>query len=131
MGYDPTMFGPLGVAVFRIVLGGIFVSHAIPKLEDIEATQEFFRDVGLRDSPFMVYMALGIEVVMGTLLAIGLYTQLAALFLTLFMALATYVAIVKMDKDFIGGYEVDLLLMAASFMYYLNGAGKYGLDAVM
>jgi len=38
---------------------------------------------------------------------------------------------VEMDKDFIGGYEVDLILIGASFMYYLNGAGKYALDAVL
>lgn len=125
------MFGDLGLAVLRIIVGGVFVSHAVPKLEDPESTREFFSSVGLPDSIRLVYLALGVEIVAGTLLAIGLYTQLAALALTGFMLVATYVAIEKMDKEFQGGYEVDLLLLAVSFMFYLNGAGRYALDAIL
>lgn len=121
----------LGIAFFRVIVGGVFVSHAIPKIKDPESTKDFFSSVGLPDSMFMVYLALGIEVVMGTLLAIGLFTRLSALILTGFMAVASFVAIDRMDKEFEGGYEVDLLLLSASFMFYLNGAGIYALDAVL
>jgi hypothetical protein len=38
---------------------------------------------------------------------------------------------VKMDKEFEGGYEVDILLLGACFMYYLVGAGQYAVDAVI
>jgi len=126
-----TQFGDLGLAVFRIIIGAVFVTHALPKIKDPESTREFFKSVGLPDSLYLVYLAIGIEVVAGTLLAIGLYTQLAALTLTLFMAVATYIAIVEMGKEFEGGYEVDLLLLGACFMYYLQGAGKYALEAVI
>lgn len=126
-----TEFAPLGLAVLRIIVGGVFVSHAVPKIEDPHSTREFFSSVGLPDSLFLVYLAIGIEVVAGTMLAIGLYTQVAALALTLFMLAATYVAIQKIDKDFEGGYEVDLLLLAVSFMYFVNGPGMYALDAVL
>lgn len=126
-----TQFADLGLAVFRIIVGAVFVTHALPKIQDPESTREFFSGLGLPDSVYLVYLALGIEVVAGTLLAIGLYTQVAALTLTAFMFVATYVAIVKMDKQFEGGYEVDLLLLGACFMYYLNGAGKYALEAVI
>jgi putative oxidoreductase len=126
-----TAFGDLGLAVLRIIVGGVFVSHAVPKIEDPASTREFFSSVGLPDSLYLVYLAIGIEVLAGTMLAIGLYTQLAGLALTAFMLVATYIAIEKMDKDFEGGYEVDLLLLAASFMYYLNGPGMYAVDAVL
>ncbi len=126
-----TQFGDLGLAVFRIIIGAVFVTHALPKIKDPESTREFFKSVGLPDSLYLVYLAIGIEVVAGTLLAIGLYTQLAALTLTLFMAVATYIAIVEMGKEFEGGYEVDLLLLGACFMYYLQGGGKYALEAVI
>jgi len=126
-----TQFAPLGLAVFRIIVGAVFVRHAVPKLEDPESTQEFFSSIGLPDSISLVYLALAVEVIAGTLLAIGLYTQLAALVLTLFMGVATYVSIVKIDKEFEGGFEVDLLLLGACFMYYLNGAGVYALEAVI
>jgi len=126
-----TQFGDLGLAVFRIIIGAVFVTHALPKIKDPESTREFFKSVGLPSSLYLVYLAIGIEVVAGTLLAIGLYTQLAALTLTLFMAVATYIAIVEMGKEFEGGYEVDLLLLGACFMYYLQGAGKYALEAVI
>ncbi|MFB6209645.1 MAG: DoxX family protein [Candidatus Nanohaloarchaea archaeon] len=126
-----TQYAALGLATFRIILGSVFVKHAVPKLEDPESTREFFKSVGLPDSVFLVYLALAIEIVLGTMLAIGLYTQLAALFLTAFMVFVTYIAIVKMDKGFEGGYEVDLLLLGACFMYYLNGAGKYAVDALL
>lgn len=131
MVFDPTQYAPLGLAVFRIIVGGVFVSHAVPKIEEPGSTQDFFSSVGLPDSLYLVYLALGIEVIAGTLLAVGLFTQAAAFLLTVFMLVATYVAVEKMDKDFQGGYEVDLLLLGATFMFYLNGAGKYALDAVM
>jgi len=126
-----TMFADLGIAVFRIVLGAVFVAHAAPKIEDPEATQEFFESVGLHGSTWFLYTVIAVEVVAGTMLAVGLYTQFAAFILTVFMAGTTYVAIGKMDKDFEGGYEVDLLLLTASFMFYLMGGGKYALDAVL
>lgn len=126
-----TAFGDLGLAVLRIIIGGVFVSHAVPKIEDLGSTREFFSSVGLPDSPYLVYLAIGIEVIAGTMLAIGLYTQLAGLTLTVFMLFVTYIAVEKMDKGFEGGYEVDLLLLGASFMYYLNGPGMYALDAIL
>lgn len=126
-----TQYAALGLATFRIILGAVFVRHAVPKLEDPSSTQEFFKTVGLPDSSYLVYLALGIEIIAGTMLAIGLYTQYAALLLTVFMFVATYVAIMKMDKGFEGGYEVDILLLGACFMYYLNGAGMYAVDAVI
>lgn len=126
-----TQYAALGLATFRIIVGAVFVKHAVPKLEDPKSTQEFFKNVGLPDSGYLVYLALGIEVIAGTLLAIGLYTQMAALILTAFMFVATYVAIKELDKPFEGGYEVDLLLLGATFMFYLNGAGKYAVEAVI
>lgn len=128
---ESTAFADLGLAVFRIIVGGIIVSHAIPKIQDPESTREFFHSIGFPDSIYLVYLALGIEVIAGTLLAIGLYTQSAALILTLFMAVATYVSIEKLDKNFEGGYEVDLLLLGATFMFYLVGAGRYAVDAAI
>jgi len=126
-----TQYAALGLATFRVIVGAVFVKHAMPKLENPHSTREFFRSVDLPDSVYLVYLALGIEIVAGTLLAIGLYTQYAALILTVFMFVATYVATVKMDKDFKGGYEVDILLLGACFMYYLNGAGQYAVDALV
>lgn len=126
-----TQYAALGLATFRIIVGAVFVRHAMPKIQDPESTEEFFRQVGIPAAPYLVYLALAVEVIAGTLLAIGLYTQLAALVLTVFMLTVTYIAIVKMDKDFEGGYEVDILLLGAVFMYYLAGAGQYALDAVL
>lgn len=126
-----TQYAALGLATFRIIVGAVFVRHAVPKLEDPESTREFFTSVGLPDSTYLVYLALGIEVIAGTLLAIGLYAQYSALLLTVFMLVATYIAITKMEKDFEGGYEIDILLLGACFMYYLVGAGQYAVDAVI
>lgn len=126
-----TQYAALGLAVFRIIVGAVFVRHAVPKLESPSSTQEFFESVGLHGSIYLVYLALGIEVVAGTLLAIGLYAQVAALFLTAFMLIATYISIVELDKDFEGGYEVDILLLGAAFLFYLNGAGQYAVQAIL
>lgn len=128
---ESTQFADLGIAVFRIIVGLIFVSHALPKIQDPHSTRQFFSEVGLNDSLYLVYLAIGIEVILGTLLAIGLYTQMAALVLTGFMLVASYVAIIEMDKDFEGGYEVDIILLGAVFMFYLMGAGAYSVDAVI
>lgn len=125
------IYAELGTAFFRVVVGTVFMMHAIPKIRDPESTKEFFHSVGLPRSMYLVYLAIGIEMVAGATLALGLYTRLSALALTVFMMVASYVAVYEMEKEFEGGYEVDLLLLAASFMYYLNGAGKYALDALL
>lgn len=125
------MFSDLGIAVFRFVLGAIFVAHAAPKIENPESTQEFFESVGLHGSTWFLYSVIAIEIVAGTMLAVGLYTQFAAFVLTVFMTGTTYVAVARMDKDFEGGYEVDLLLLTSSFMFYLMGGGKYALDVIL
>lgn len=124
-------YAELGFAFLRVVVGTIFMVHAVPKLRDPESTKDFFHSVGLPETIYTVYLAIGIEVIAGAMLALGLYTRIAALFLTVFMMVASYVAVYEIEKEFEGGYEVDLLLLAASLMFYLNGAGKYALDALL
>lgn len=124
-------YGHLGMAFLRVVVGSLFVMHALPKIRDPESTKEFFHDVGLNDSIYLVYLAIAIEMVAGIMLAIGLYTRVAALLLTVFMMVASYVAVYQLEKDLEGGYEVDLLLLAATLMFYLNGAGRYAIDTLL
>lgn len=126
-----SIYGELGIAFLRVVVGAIFMVHALPKIRNPESTKDFFHNVGLPESIYLVYLAIGVEMVAGAMLALGLYTRVAALFLTVFMMVASYVAVYEIDKDFESGYEVDLLLLAASLMFYLNGAGKYALDALL
>lgn len=126
-----SMYAELGTAFLRVVVGSLFIMHALPKIRDPESTRDFFHEVGLNDSIYLVYLAIGIELIAGIMLAIGLYTRVAALLLTTFMMVASYVAVYEMDKDLEGGYEVDLLLLAASLMFYLNGAGRYAIDALL
>lgn len=68
-----------------------------------------------------------VELFGGLSLILGIGVQIVALLLAFDMLVATGVKIIKMNKGFMGdgGYELDLVLLAVSIFFALNGAGVY------
>src|SRR4029078_4845181 len=115
-------YGPLPI---RILSGIAFMTHGLPKLFNIAGTGDFFANmVGL---PAAMALPIGLlEVIGGIALLAGVLTRIASILFIIEMIGSTIVA--KLSKGFIGGYELDLLLMAISISLLLTGPGRISVE---
>jgi|GEM_PF-978010 putative oxidoreductase len=126
----------LGWVVLRIILGGLMLAHGVTKFLPIfgghrfKDTAGFMRAMGFRPASFWAFCLVAGETLGGLAMAFGFLTPLAALVLCAVM----WVAIAKVHaskglwaKD--GGYEFNLLILAACVAFALAGAGAWSVDA--
>jgi putative oxidoreductase len=114
-------YGPLPI---RILAGITFIVHGLPKFEDVAGTQGFFGSVGI---PPELAIPIGLlEVIGGVFLLVGVLTRLTAALFVIEMISAT--VIVKLTKGFVGGYELELLLVAISLSLILTGPGRISIE---
>lgn len=128
----------LGLLALRVIVGLLFFGHGTQKLfgwfggHGLAATGGFFEQLGLPNGKRQAAMAGLAEAGGGLLLALGLLTPLATALLTATMLVA--VAKVHFSKGLWvtnGGYEYNLVLVAAAFAVAAIGAGKWSLDHVL
>ena len=115
-------YAPLPI---RILAGIAFIVHGLPKLSNIAGTEQFFANmVGL---PASMALPIGLlEVIGGIALLVGVLTRIASIMFIIEMIGSTITA--KLSRGFIGGYEVDLLLMAISISLLLTGPGRISIE---
>ncbi|MDW0121259.1 MAG: DoxX family protein [Nitrososphaeraceae archaeon] len=115
------MFGPLPI---RILAGILFIAHGLPKFENIGGTQGFFGSVGI---PPELAIPIGLlEVIGGIFLLVGVVTRITAILFIIEMIGATL--IVKLSDGFVGGYELELLLVAVGTSLLLTGPGRISVE---
>jgi putative oxidoreductase len=128
----------LGLLVLRLVIGLLFVGHGAQKLwgsfggHGLAGTGGFFEGLGLRPGRLHAMLAGISELMGGVLMALGLLTPLAAAVLTAVML--TAILTVHASKGVWateGGYEYNLVLLAAVFALSAVGAGAWSLDHVL
>ena len=113
--------------IVRIIVGIIFVAHGLDKFNmGMDAVAGFFESINIPAPMLMAWLVTLIETFGGIALIIGFGTELAAGLLVLVMigALIT----IKFSTELIGGYELDLALIAALLPILSEGAGKYSLS---
>ena len=125
----------LGLLLLRLVIGGLFVGHGAQKLfgafggHGPEATGAFFEKLGLRPGKQMALAAGANEAGGGALVAAGLATPVGASLISATMLVA--IAKVHGEKGpwvTGGGYEYNLLILAALFALSEIGPGPLSLD---
>ena len=115
------MFGPLPI---RILAGITFIAHGLPKFEDVTGTQGFFGNIGL---PPELALPIGLlEVIGGIFLIVGVVTRISAALLIIDMIGA--IVLVKLPDGFVGGYELESLLIAISVSLLLTGPGRISIE---
>lgn len=118
----------VGTLILRVVLGLVFLFHGLDKFQSgIGNTVGWFESIGLPG--LLAYAVALIEMVGGILLIIGLFSRIVSGLLVVIMAGA--VITVNFAEGFLGGYELDLALMAMAIFIFLNGAKKYSLDRII
>lgn len=119
--------GAWGVLVLRIFVGVIFIYHGFPKIR----MPHFLAGAMGKSKAFVFLLGLG-EFFSGILLILGLYTEIAALFIALVMLGAWWHKQFKWKIPFSDmskmGWEFDLVLLGAAVALLLIGAGGISLD---
>ncbi|MGH2930208.1 MAG: DoxX family protein, partial [Solirubrobacteraceae bacterium] len=126
----------LGRLLLRLSIGGFFFGHGTQKLlgwfggHGLEGTGQFFESLGLRPGRRHAMAAGAAEAGGGTLIALGAFTPLAASTLTATMLTAIKRVHFKNGPwSSNGGYEYNLVLIAAVLALAETGPGSLSVDS--
>jgi putative oxidoreductase len=126
----------LGRLLLRFVVGGFFIGHGTQKLfgwfggNGLKGTAEGFDQLGLKPAQAHATAAGVAEAGGGALLVAGLETPLAAAAITATMITAIRTVHLKNGPwASNGGYEYNVVLIAASLALAELGPGPFSLDA--
>lgn len=116
----------MGALLLRVVLGITFFVHGLAKLQGgIENTAGWFASMGLPG--WLAYVVAGIEIIGGVALIVGLGTKMVSALLGLIILGA--ILKVKIGAGFMGGYELDVVLLAITIFLAINGSSMFSLDS--
>ena len=127
-----------GLLILRLAVGLTLVGHGTQKLfgwfggYGLQGTGGFLEQLGFRPGARAALMAGLTEAGGGALLALGLFTPLAATLLIAVMLVA--IVTVHLSKGFFvsnGGYEYPLILAIAALTFAITGPGQISLDALL
>jgi putative oxidoreductase len=128
----------IGRLLLRLSVGGFFLGHGTQKLfgwfggHGLDATAGGFEQMGLRPGKRHAIAAGAAEAGGGALLAAGLATPLAASAVTATMLTAIKTVHLKNGPWLSnGGYEYNVVLIAAALMLVEAGPGSLSLDAAL
>jgi putative oxidoreductase len=125
----------IGLFIIRLVVGGLLMAHGTQKLfgwfggYGVAGTGGFMESLHMRPGRLMALAAGTAEALGGLLLALGLFTPLAALLIASVMFVAARTA--HRGKGVFaqnGGFELPLVNAAVAIGLALDGAGKWSLD---
>jgi putative oxidoreductase len=120
----------IGKVILRVVVGLTFFIHGLSKFQGgISNTVGFFDSLGLPG--FTAYVVALVELIGGIALILGLGTRIVTLLFALIMLGAIFTA--KLSAGFLGngqmaGYELDLVLLAASIYFVFADGSQLSLD---
>lgn len=116
-----------GVLVLRVIFGLVFIAHGWPKLKNLKQTHVWFESIGFKPGVLWGTIAAVLETVGGLLLVLGLLTQIVSILLAI-QILVAVIWRIKSSHQFIGGYELDILLIAVGIVFAVNGGASFALD---
>ncbi|QDG90116.1 DoxX family protein [Pseudarthrobacter sp. NIBRBAC000502770] len=122
------------LAALRIILGFLFAAHGWQKFNEwtIAGTQASFAKMGVPAADVMAPAIAVLELAGGVALILGILTRVVAALLVVDMLGALF--LVHAPAGIFaanGGYELVLLLAAASFALALTGAGRLSVDRAL
>lgn len=111
--------------IARIVLGITFIAHGWPKIKNPTGMTTWLKGMRFPAPMLMSIIVAVVEFFGGLAILLGIYTQVPALLIAFNMLVATGVRkLVNKDK-WVGGYELDLSLLALALIIALYGPGEW------
>lgn len=118
------------VLFLRVILGAILVAHGWPKIKNLKQNAKNFEGMGFKPGKLFGTIAGILEPVGGIALILGLgVTWISALFALEFITIIIWKLAKKMPL--VGGYELDLVILAGMVVLFSLGAGAYSLDRLL
>ncbi len=118
---------PIAYFLLRICLGAIALRLGFRHIHNHPTLKERFT-FGLFPFPATLVIVMGlVEILCGTLLVLGLYTQVAALALAI-LAIKMLVLYTKLSHPLIPSRMVYTLILFASISLFITGAGILAFD---
>lgn len=120
---------PQMISIFRIMLGLLFLQHGLTKWFGFPAPNPNLATMTLFS---MIGVAGVIEIVTGTLVAVGLFTRYAALLASGEMAVAYLIYSNRFARGFapvVNGGNTEVLYCFCFLLLVFIGAGAWSLDA--
>ena len=115
-----------GLLLFRLIIGGLMLTHGIPKLLTFFGSEEivFADPLGIGQEPTLV-LAVFSEFICSILILIGLGTKLAAIpLITTMLVAAFYIH----AADGWQRQELAIFYLLSYLFLFYTGSGKYSLD---
>lgn len=117
----------VGLLLFRVFVGlALAWGHGIGKLPPSERFIAGVAEMGFPAHVVFAWAAGLAEFLGGHLIALGLLTRPAALFIAITMSVAAFI---RQAGDPFTDIEKALLVLAAAVLLMLTGAGRYSVDA--
>jgi uncharacterized membrane protein YphA (DoxX/SURF4 family) len=128
---------PAAFVLIRLIVGSIFLSEGLQKFLFSESLGVGrFIKIGIPAPEIMAPFVGVVEIVCGTLLLVGLFSQIAAipLIIDMLVAISTTKIPILLDKGFWAmAHEarVDSSMLLGSIFLLLVGSGRWSLDAII
>lgn len=118
----------IGLLILRVVVGITFLIHGLDKFNGgIDGTVAMFEGMGFPG--FLAYLVTFAEILGGLALIVGLLTRIVSIVFAAIMVTAIFQ--VKADGGFLGGFELDLVLLACSILLALSSSRLVALNRVL
>ena len=115
----------IGLLLLRFGMGGMMLTHGIPKLMNlVQGNMDFGDPIGVGPSLSLILTVLA-EAICPLLIIIGFKTRLATIPAIIAMAVAAFIV---HGADPFGTKEKALLYLFGFVVIALTGAGKYSVD---
>ncbi|WP_018923543.1 DoxX family protein [Salsuginibacillus kocurii] len=117
----------LGALILRLVLGFTFFLHGLDKFTGgIDQTVAHFDSLGIPG--FLGYVVALIELIGGIAMIAGIGTRAVAVLFAFIMVGAILIA--KLPEGFLGGYELDVVLLAMSVYFIIANRSILAIDNI-
>ncbi|MDP1719353.1 MAG: DoxX family protein [bacterium] len=119
---------PLLIA--RVVIAAIFLAHGWPKIKNLKQNAHNFGMMGFKPGAFWGTVVAFTEVFGGLAILVGIATPFAGFALVIDMLVATLWKL-KKGMKLIGGYELDLIILATCLILAIAGPGIFSLHSYL